>query len=527
MHASHSPSNGETIVIDPITRIEGHLKVEVVVDGGRVKDARCCGTLFRGFERILLGRHPLDAVQVTQRVCGVCPVVHATASAYCLDEALGVAGQIPDNGRIVRNLILGSNLLQSHILHFFTLAALDFADVTALADYDGTDSELNAVRAFIARGELAPFFPRYEGDYRCSKQENRALVANYLRALHVRRTAHEMLCIFGGKMPHQVGIVPGGVTSEVTADKIAAFAGKLVEIEAFLQDGYAPSLSLVARHYGDYLDIGAGCRRFLSYGLCNLDSGQTDPLKRRKLLPAGIVSDGGKARPVEVSKIVEHVRSSRYDESCAGPPGEGSTWPDPEKAGAYSWLKAPRYDGGPAEVGPLARVMVGFSGGDADVRDNTRAALSVTRIPAGKLPSVLGRHLARMLEARWVCAAMAGWLEQLKPGEPAAVKLSIPDTGEGVGLTDAPRGALGHWIRIRDGKIERYQLVVPTTWNASPRDADGTPGPIEQALIGAPVKDRENPFEVVRIVRSFDPCLACAVHVLTAKGETVGKYRVV
>ncbi len=530
MHGSHPHShdeNGKQIVIDPITRIEGHMKVEAVVDGGKVKDARCCGTMFRGFERILPGRHPLDAVRLTQRVCGVCPTAHATASAFCLDEALGVAQKIPENGRIVRNLILGSNFLQSHILHFFTLAALDYVDITALADYDGDESELKAVRAFIDRGELAPFFPRYEGDYRCRKEENLMLARHYLRALHIRRTAHEMLVVFGGKMPHNVGIVPGGVTEQVTADKIATFAGKLIEIQEFIEDAYIPSIFVVAGQYADYFEIGAGCQRLLSYGVFNLDDKETNPLKRNRLLPAGLVETDGKLSKAQAAKIIEQVAHSRYQDPCAAPPAEGQTLPDPHKQGAYSWLKSPRYEGKPAEVGPLARVMAGYLAGDKAVKTEVDAALAAAKLSADKLPSVLGRHLARALEARLVCRAMFDWLEQLTPGAPAAVELTIPEEAQGVGLTAGPRGALGHWIQIQNSKISRYQLVVPTTWNASPRDADDTPGPIEQALIGAPVKDAENPFEVVRIVRSFDPCLACAVHVLTARGEKIREVRIV
>ncbi|NQU76459.1 MAG: nickel-dependent hydrogenase large subunit [Planctomycetes bacterium] len=519
--------NGKTIVIDPVTRIEGHMKVEVVVDGGLVRDARCSGTMFRGFERIMQGRHPLDAVRLVQRVCGVCPVVHASASAMALDEALGLALKITKNGRVVRNLMLASNFVQSHILHFFTLAALDYADVTALADYDGDESDLTAARTFLERGDLAPFAPRYEGDYRCTKQENQQLVRNYLRALHVRRTTHEMLAIFGGKMPHDVGIVPGGVTSEVSADKIAAFSGKLAEVRAFVEDAYIPSVMLVASRYGDHFDFGAGCKRYLSYGTFDLESGQTDPLKRKRLLAAGMLDTNGKLHKVDAGLISEQVSFSRYKDSCSGHPSQGTTCPSPEKEGAYSWIKAPRYDGKPAEVGPLARTLVGYAAGCADVKADVNAALSAAGLSAEKLHSVLGRHLARALETRQLCNAMAGWLEELTAGEPTAVELSIPEEAEGVGLLDGPRGSLGHWLQIKDKKIDRYQLVVPTTWNGSPRGDDDTPGPIEHALIGSTVKDAENPFEVVRIVRSFDPCLACSVHMLTARGDTIGVGRVV
>ena len=523
MHGNHE----NTIVIDPITRIEGHMKVEAVVDGGVVKDARCCGTMFRGFEQILLGRHPLDAVRLTQRVCGVCPTAHASASTFSLDEALGVTDKIPANGRIVRNLILASNYLQSHILHFFTLAALDYVDVTAAADYDGDDGALKTCRAFIDRGALSPLVPRYEGDYRCSKEENLALVRGYVQALQIRRIAHEMLCVFGGKMPHNIGIVPGGVTSDVTADKIATFAGKLTEIRAFIEDVYIPAVLVVAGRYADHFDIGAGCKRYLSYGVFNLDDRGGDPLKRSRLLPAGLLDGDGTLREVRADRIAEQVRHSRYDESCAAPPAQGCTRPEPDKDGAYSWLKAPRYDGAPAEVGPLARAMVGYAGNDPMIKGEVDAALSATGLSADKLHSVLGRHLARALEARWVCDAAGKWLEELVPGEPAATPLTIPDEAEGAGMVGGPRGSLGHWIRIRDKKIDGYQLVVPTTWNGGPRDENGTPGPIEQALMDTPVKDPANPFEVVRIVRSFDPCLACAVHVLTPRREKLGVYRIV
>ena len=522
MPTSH---RSQVITIDPVTRIEGHLKVEAVVDAGEVKDARCCGTLFRGFENILVGRHPLDACRITQRVCGVCPTGHASASSFCLDAALGVADRIPPNGRLVRNLLLGSNFLQSHILHFFTLAALDYADVTALADYDGTDSELKAVRTFIGRGALGPFFPRYEGDYRCDRQTNVELVGAYLKALHVRRVTHEMLCIFGGKMPHNIGLVPGGVTGEVTADKIASFHGKLQEVREFIDDVYVPAVFTAAGAYADHFEIGAGCGRFLAYGAFDMDGESTDPVTRGRLLPAGL-AHAGQLQAVDAAKITEDVASSRYADHCAAHPSAGRTDPEPAKDGAYSWLKSPRYDGAAAEVGPLARGMVACATGDGPFKAELDAAMSAAGIGADKLPSVLGRHLARALEARVVAAAMTDWLGELRPGEPAATPLSIPDEAAGAGMTDAPRGALGHWIRIKDKVIERYQLVVPTTWNASPRDASGQPGPIEQALLGAPVKDADSPFEIVRIVRSFDPCLACAVHVLDAAGTRRGVHRI-
>jgi len=515
------------ISIDPVTRIEGHLKVEATVDDGVVKDARCIGTLFRGFENILVDRHPLDAVRLTQRVCGVCPTAHGTASSKCLDDALGVAAGIPPNGRLVRNLLLGSNYLQSHILHFFTLAALDYVDVTALADYDGSESDLKAVHSFILRQELAPFFPRYEGDYRCDKATNIDLVRGYLKALNIRRTCHEMLSIFGGKMPHNIALVPGGVTSEVTSDKIAVFHGKLQEVREFVDDVYIPAIFAVAGAYEDYFRIGAGCGRYLSYGAFPLEDGASNALQGWRLLPCGLLDADGGLKAVDISKLTEDVAHSRYTSDCAAHPASGETTPEPDKADAYSWLKSPRIDGAPAEVGPLARAMVAYTAGDPLIKGLVDDALSKAGVNADVLPSVLGRHLARALEAKAVADAMYGWLGELIPGEPAAAEIEIPDEAAGVGLTGAPRGALGHWIEIRRGKIARYQLVVPTTWNGSPRDAQGVPGPMEQALNGTKIKDADNPFEIVRIIRSFDPCLACSVHVMTARGETKGVYRIV
>ena len=237
-----------TISIDPINRIEGHLKVDIVVDGGEVKDARCSGQLFRGFELMLLGRDPRDAALLVQRVCGVCPIAHATASALSLDAAFGI-DEIPANGRLMRNLIFGANYIQSHILHFYHLAALDFVDVAAAADYDGPDDGLTSLKSFIGRGELAPYMPRYEGDYRLSKALNQQAASHYVKALEARRIAHEMCAIFGGKMPHQVGIVVGGCTETPTADKMTAFLSKLEWLRRFVDTVYLPDVLAVAEAY--------------------------------------------------------------------------------------------------------------------------------------------------------------------------------------------------------------------------------------------------------------------------------------
>lgn len=467
----------QTIIVDPVTRLEGHLKIEVDVTAGKVVDARSSGTLWRGIEVILKGRDPRDAQHITQRICGVCPFGHAIASTLNLDSAFGITP--PPNGRIIRNLILASNYLQSHILHFYHLAALDY----------------------VVGPDVAPFIPRYKGDYRLPKDINAAAVAHYLQALDIRMKAHELLAIWGGKAPIAMSITPGGVTEKPTVDKIASSLWRLREIQDFIDNIYVPDVLAIAGVYKDYKSIGVGYKNFLAYGVFNL----TDGPQPQKLLKAGRYT-GGVDLNVVPEKITEDVKFSWYkDETTRKNPKEGITDPQKEKANAYSWLKAPRYDGIPHEVGPLARMWI-----SGLYRDTV---------------SVMGRHAARALEAQEIAHSMEQWLLELKPGEPVFTEFKIPEQSEGMGLVDAPRGALGHWIRIENKKIANYQCVVPTTWNCSPRDDDFQRGPVEQALIDTPVADADNPIEVVRVVRSFDPCIACAVHVIKPNGE-IKKFRV-
>jgi hydrogenase large subunit len=459
----------EKIIIDPVTRIEGHLKMTVEVEDGKIVDAWSSGTMWRGLEVILKGRDPRDAQHITQRICGVCPMAHGTASNLCLDDAFGVI--VPDNGRIIRNLLLGANHLQSHILHFYHLAALDY----------------------VVGPDVPPFVPRYKGDYRLPKKINDVFVAHYLQALEMRKKAHEMLAVFGGKMPPQITMLPGGVTVTPSVDKIASFLWRLREIEAFVNDVYVPDVLAVADVYSDYAKIGVGHGNLLSYGAFPLDA-----QGKEKLFRPGLWT-GKRILKLDTKKIAEEVKYSWYKDGTGGHPYEESTQPEVEKSGAYSWLKAPRYDGKAYEVGPLARMWV-----NGDYQQGI---------------SVINRHAARALEAKKLAAEMQGWLLQLKPGQPSWAECSVPEKGEGMGLTEGARGALGHWIKISGKKIENYQAVVPTTWNGGPRDEKGVRGPIEEAMIGTPIADADNPLEVVRIIRSFDPCIACAVHLIKPNGE--------
>ena len=484
----------QTITIDPVSRIEGHLKIEAVVDGGVVREAKSSGMMYRGLENILKGRDPRDAARLMQRICGVCPTSHGLTAAFALDELYGVAGQIPDNGRILRNLIQGANYIQSHILHFYQLAALDYVDVTAVADYSGSDSALKQVQEFIARGHLGPFVPRYEGDYRLSKEENRAAVAHYVEALNMRRLAHEATAIFGGKMPHNMSIVAGGATGEVTVDRIAAFHWRMEHLLNFIDSVYLPDVLLVAKRYPDYFGVGAGCKEFLSFGVFDLDS-DPDLTKRRRHFPQGIVG---------ADLTLKRV--------------------DRDKAGAYSWVKSPRYDGRVLEAGPLARMLAAYVSGDRAVKSQIDGVLAQFHAGPSALFSVLGRHAARAIECRLVAAQCKEWVLQLQPGAPGCADFPLEVTSRGMGLHEAPRGALGHWVVAEKGVTRNYQAVVPTTWNAGPRDGKGQAGPIEQALAGTRVRDARNPFELVRVVRSFDPCLSCSVHAVTPKGEDLGRF---
>jgi hydrogenase large subunit len=488
--------------IDPITRIEGHMGIEVIVENGVVKEARSSGTLFRGFEIILKGRDPRDANRLSQRVCGVCPAVHATASAYCLDDALGITAQITENAKLVRNLILGSNFLQSHILHFYHLAALDFVD------------------AKKAVGDIAPFTPRYEGDYRLDDATNKAAAAHYVRALDIRRKSHEMLALFGGKMPHNMAVVAGGVTEKVTEDKMTNFLWRLNEIRDFINDLYIPDVIAVAKAYSDYFAIGKGCGNMLDYG--------GFPGNGQVLFKPGIVTQGLRLGAFDASAITEDVKHSWYKDTSSGKhPSESQTEPDPKKKDAYSFIKSPRYKADVFETGPVARMAIGLLNGDPKIKDAVSGLISGIGREPQDLLSVMGRHAARALEAKLIADQMVEWVQRLDPDQPTVVEYQMPDQAQGAGLTSAPRGSLGHWMSIKEGKIERYQIISPTSWNGSPKDDKGNPGPIEQALMGTKIKDKDNPFELVRIIRTFDPCLACSMQLITPAKKLIGEFEVV
>jgi hydrogenase large subunit len=463
-------------IMDPVTRIEGHMKVEITIDTvdmqQQIVDARCTGTLFRGFETLLLGRNPLDAPVITQRICGVCPISHGQTAVLALEN---VSQWLPPtNARLLRNLTLGANFLQSHILHFYLLAVLDY----------------------VHGPGKAPWTPAWDVDMRSDAPD---IMAHFGEALECRRRAHEMGAIFGGKMPSSHTFIPGGFTETPTAVQIEQFRTHLNALTEFIRNIYIKDVEELIGVYGDYLEIGAGCRNLLAFGVFEMDDGYAKRLLRRGYIENESIRvtdnfNGG--------DITESVKYSWYaDESASLPPAAGNTQPAYPKGEAYSWLKAPRFLGKPFEVGPLARMWV-----NGDYQEGI---------------SVMDRHVARAYETLKIADAMHGWLDELNVGQMVYDPGFDQYSGTGVGMSEAPRGALGHWIQIVDKKISHYQVVTPTCWNASPKDDQKVAGPMEQALIGTPIMNADQPIEALRVIHSFDPCLSCAVHIMRPEGTPV------
>lgn len=496
------------ISIDPFTRIEGHLAINLEVEDNQIVGVQCAGEMFRGFETILKGRSPLDAQQITQRICGICPVSHGMASVFAQEAAYNL--DVPDNGRIIRNIMLGSNYVHNHITHFYHLSAIDFVDIKGILSYTGNDRFLQGIKSWV-QNELkssqivpaAPFLPRFEGAYMQSPENNITVFKHYFDALEIRTIAHQLVAIFGGKMPHLATLVPGGVTEKVTSKKIAQCRSKMLKLREFVEHVYTQDILAVAQEFPEYWSIGKGCGNYMSFGVFS------DLLKNSDFLfPAGVMIDG-KISAVNTDLISEQVKYAKYTPDS----GFNKTQPEPNKAGAYSWIKAPRYDGKPMEVGPLARILIGYHDqGRPQIKAATDKMLQKLGRSLEDLDSCLGRHLVRNIELQLMFEQLEQWIELLDPQKPTAADFHIPEKSSGAGLTEAPRGALGHWIEIEDKKISAYECVVPSTWTCSPKDDSDVHGPVEQSLIGTAVADAENPLEAARIVRSYDPCLACAVH---------------
>jgi len=569
----------QKVVIDPITRIEGHLRIEVQVENGRVTDAWSSGMMFRGIELVLQGRDPREAWLFAQRICGVCTTVHAICSVRAVENALGIT--IPDNARLIRNLIEGAQFIQDHVIHFYHLHAPDWVDIVNALEADPTaTSDLarsisdwpnsspgdfqrvqDRLRTFVDSGQLGIFDNAYWGHpaYRLPPEGNLLAVAHYLEALGWQREIIKIHAILGGKNPHPQTYLVGGVAIPVDPNGSEAInpqrIGQLRSLAAdaldFVTNVYISDLLLVASFYKEWAQLGGGPGSYLSFGDFPLDtSGDTSAL----WLPRGVVLDsdiGSSPQVLDPDQIREYVTHSWYTYSAgdgvALHPRQGETQPNytgPEPPfeflnadGKYSWLKAPRYNGLPMEVGPLARMVVAYAAGHTRVREAIDQGLSALEVGPEALFSTLGRVLARGIETLLIAEQMGRWIDELETNmgignlaihngvlwDPA----TWPTEAEGWGSTEAPRGGLAHWVHIRNGRIENYQAVVPTTWNGSPRDAMGQRGAWEEALIGTPVADPERPVEILRTVHSFDPCMACAVHVVDSRSREVMRVQVV
>jgi Ni,Fe-hydrogenase I large subunit len=457
-------------------------------------------------------------------VCGVCPYAHAEAAALALEAAMGIRPN--PNGQLLRNLIVGAYQLHDYLLHFYVLSALDFVDVAAVLDYQGQDAGLlglrDWVRTELASGKVfpaAPFFPRYEGRYAQDRELNLSAVRHYLDVIPLLAPAQKMIAVFGGKAPHPVTIEAGGVTSRPDLQSIALYSSLLDRVEAFVRHQYRDDLLAVAAGFRDWFTVGRGYGSLLSYPHLPDARGEHPAF-------AGGATIGGQYRPLEPERITEDHRYAYYKSQPAAGirPLQGGdlvpiSYPELQaerqrEDGKYSWTRAPRYGGEVMEVGPAARVVNTYRSGT-----NPRLTALVDEINRSlgvgldDYSSVMGRHLCRYISAEVVLERLRADLQALDPTQPAFVEREVPRNAAGMGLTEASRGALGHWIETDgQGLIRRYEMIVPSTWNMSPRDAQGRPGAVERMLIGTPVRDPENPLELARVVRSADPCLACSVH---------------
>jgi hydrogenase large subunit len=563
---------GKRITVDPITRIEGHLRIDVEVDGGSVKNSWSSGQMFRGIEEILKGRDPRDAWLFTQRFCGVCTTVHAIASVRAVENALNL--EIPINAQYIRNIIVAAHCLHDHIVHFYHLSALDWVDVVsalkadpaktaALAEslspwpHNGT-RDMEAVKArlqgFVAGGQLGIFANGYWGHpaMKLPPEVNLLAVAHYLQALQYQQKANKVVAVLGSKTPNIQNMAVGGVTDPINLDnqtavnmeKLFMMKDLLEEVRGFVQQVYLPDVAAVGALYAPWLGFGAGVTNYLAVPDLPLDTKGT-----KFDLPGGTIFDGNLAGvktinsfqdPYFRDNVSESIAHSWYDGSWDRHPFEEDTVPkytDWQEDGKYSWVKAPRFQGRPMQVGPLAQVLVGYASGHelikkyADQTLETAGAIAKTKLSPAVLHSTLGRHAARAIRAAVMSDLALKHLnlliENIGKGDVAMFNPPTFPAGEqrGFGFHEAPRGTLSHWVVIRDGKIANYQAVVPSTWNAGPRDEKGQKGPYEASLIGNPIADAEKPLEVLRTVHSFDPCLACAIHTVDVEGNEIARVR--
>ena len=542
-------------VIDPITRIEGHLRVEMEVENGVVADAWVSGGCFRGMELVVQNRTPEDAAQIVERICGVCPVSHAHASSIAGDKAYGIT--ISNNARIVRNLLEGAQFLHSHILWLYNLAALDYVnplnalqanvdDAYAVALENGLalHSDLNQLyeklAAFADNGQLSIFsgnwFDADGGEaYVDNPEANLILTSHYLEALKMQARSSEMAALLGGKMPHVMTSIPGGNMWVPTESKLDDLLAMATEVRDWVNDTVLADTVMLAKLYPEVLTFGKGCGRYIAWGVFEgpdwpYGDNYTEQMLNR-YLPMAVLDEQFQASDVQENLITEYMGRSWYKGSETYTSPYFVTDPDFTEYNVddrYSWVKAPAYDGKPMEAGSMARIFAAYVRGVPFIKEQVDAVLGILGAKPGDLAafqSTLGRTAIRQIETIYIASLMVEWVNELaeaiKGGDSEYFREPARLTGEGTGFWEAPRGALYHSEKVVDGKIEGYQIIIPSTWNLAPINGDGEHGPLEQALIGVPVADIEKPINALRTVHSFDPCTACAVHV-TERGT--GKH---
>lgn len=542
-------------VIDPITRIEGHLRVEMEVENGVVADAWVSGGCFRGMELVVQNRTPEDAAQIVERICGVCPVSHAHASSIAGDKAYGIT--ISNNARIVRNLLEGAQFLHSHILWLYNLAALDYVnplnalqanvdDAYAVALENGLalHSDLNQLyeklAAFADNGQLSIFsgnwFDADGGEaYVDNPEANLILTSHYLEALKMQARSSEMAALLGGKMPHVMTSIPGGNMWVPTESKLDDLLAMATEVRDWVNDTVLADTVMLAKLYPEVLTFGKGCGRYIAWGVFEgpdwpYGDNYTEQMLNR-YLPMAVLDEQFQASDVQENLITEYMGRSWYKGSETYTSPYFVTDPDFTEYNVddrYSWVKAPAYDGKPMEAGSMARIFAAYVRGVPFIKEQVDAVLGILGAKPGDLAafqSTLGRTAIRQIETIYIANLMVEWVNELaeaiKGGHSEYFREPARLTGEGTGFWEAPRGALYHSEKVVDGKIEGYQIIIPSTWNLAPINGDGEHGPLEQALIGVPVADIEKPINALRTVHSFDPCTACAVHV-TERGT--GKH---
>jgi hydrogenase large subunit len=560
------------ITIDPVTRIEGHLRIDAEVDGGVVRKAWSSGQMFRGIERILQGRDPREAWLFTQRFCGVCTTVHAIASVRAVENALQL--EVPLNAQYIRNLILAAHAMHDHIVHFYHLSALDWVDVLSALKADPAKTaqlaesmsnwpgngrlKLAAVRdrlqGFVDNGQMGIFQNGYWGHpaMKLAPEVNLLAVSHYLEALEYQRKVNQIVAILGGKTPNIQNLAVGGVANAINLDnqatlnmeKLYQVKDILDEMQDFIRQVYFVDVCAIGAMYADWLNYGKGVTNYLSVPDLPLDGKGT-----RFDFPGGVIMNGDLAHVQEIKtfnepffreNVTESIARAWYDGTWTKHPFEEDTVPKYtpfEDNGKYSWVKAPRFKGAPMQVGPLAQVLSGLALGHkstvhwATKTLETAGSIAKTTLTPAVLHSTLGRHAARMIRTQVIAdLALKHWnllVNNIAKGDTSIFNEPVFPKGEqrGFGFHEAPRGTLSHWVVIRDGKIANYQAVVPSTWNAGPRDEQDQPGPYEASLVGNPVADSQRPLELIRTVHSFDPCLACAIHTVDVEGNEVAWVR--